>query len=96
MARASCIRRLAIDQPSFSAPTRSATATGTSSKNTWLKSCCPARSRIGETVRPGLFMSTSRKVSPCWRRAPSAVRKMPNIRLARWAPVVQIFVPVMR
>ena len=47
-----------------------------------------------DVVIAAVTMSISRKVRPCCRRSPSAVRTMANIRLARWAPVVQILEPL--
>ncbi|MNW01900.1 hypothetical protein D3C71_1976050 [compost metagenome] len=49
---------------------------------------------IGRTVMPGSAMSISRKLMPCWRLPSLLVRTSANMRLAWWAWVVQIFVPL--
>ena len=81
--RSNSSRYLAIVQPWPSSPIRLATGTRTASKKTWLTSWSPLALRIGRTPMPGVRMSTSRKLMPSWRRAPSVpVRTSANIMSA--------------
>ena len=54
-------------QPSPSPPTSRSLGTKTRSSTISLKSCSPARLRIGRIVTPGAFRSTISCVSPAWR-----------------------------
>ncbi|MGY4414795.1 hypothetical protein ACVWW4_006531 [Bradyrhizobium sp. LB7.1] len=65
-----------------SSPTRFATGTRTSSKNTWLTSWSPPMVRMGRVVMPGAFMSIRTKLMPSCCRGPSLVRTSANMRLA--------------
>ncbi|MCY1443662.1 hypothetical protein D9M71_600880 [compost metagenome] len=87
-------RYLAQVQPSFSLPTRLATGTRTSSKNTSLTSCSPSRVMIGRTLTPGDFMSISRKEMPRCILASGSVRTRQKIQSALWPRVVQVFWPL--
>jgi len=49
--------------------------------------------RIGSTVIPGVAMSSSRKLIPACGLPSLDVRTSANMRLAKWAWVVQIFDP---
>ena len=80
-----------IDQPSPSAPTRFATSTSTSSKNTSAKCAAPLMSRSGRTVMPGLFMGISKYVMPSVLRPGEPVLTNANIQSARSAIDVHTF-----
>ena len=92
--RSNSSRYLATVQPSFSAPSRPALDTRTSSKKTWLTSCSPARVMIGSTLMPGRFMSSRTNVMPSCSLPSTRVRTRQNMRLAWCACVVQILVPL--
>ena len=49
---------------------------------------------IGRTVSPGVSIGVSRKLIPAWGLPSVLVRTSRNIQLAKWAWVVQIFVPL--
>ncbi|MNE96913.1 hypothetical protein D3C80_1951900 [compost metagenome] len=81
-------------QPWFSAPSSDEAGTRTSSKNTWLSSWSPEMLMMGRTVMPGASRSKHRKLMPCWALPLLSVRTRQNMRLARWAWVVQILLPL--
>ena len=91
--RSNSKRYLATVQPLFSSPRRPEAGTRTLSKKTWFTSWSPARVMIGRTLIPGLSISSSRKVIPCCGLPSRWVRTRQNMRLAKWAWVVQIFEP---
>lgn len=84
-------------QPSFSSPTRFATGTRTSSRNTSANSADPARVRSGRTVTPGASMGmASQEIPRCLgvSALTGAVRTSSSHQSATSACEVQIFEPV--
>ena len=67
---------IAIVQPSFSPPIMFDFGMRTSSKKTSLNHATPVISTSGRIVMPGVFMSTSRNVSPLCFGAFGSVRTM--------------------
>ncbi len=65
---------MATRQPSFSSPTRLATGTRTSSKNTSLNSSEPAMVRSGRMSMPGVSMGRISQVMPLCFGASGSVR----------------------
>ena len=83
----------ATAQPSFTLPTTLVTGTRTFSRKTSLNSASPVICRSGRMVRPGLFMSTSRKVMPLCLAAVGSVRTRKKPHAATWAMLVHTFWP---
>ncbi len=81
-------------QPSFSAPTRLATGTRTSSRNTSANSVDPASVRSGRTVTPGASIGMASQEIPRCLGASGSVRTSSSHQSATSACEVQIFEPV--
>lgn len=81
-------------QPSFSAPTRLATGTRTSSRKTSANSVEPASVRSGRTVIPGASMGMASQVMPRCLRAAGSVRTSSSHQSATSACEVQILDPL--
>ena len=86
---------MATRQPSFSRPTRLATGTRASSKNTSENSDVPAMVLMGRISMPGVSMGNITQVMPLCLGASGSVRISSSHQSAIWANVVQIFWPVM-
>ena len=84
---------LATVQPWFSSPTRFSRGTRTLSKNTSQNSLSAAMFRIGRTVMPGVFRSTSRKLMPDCFSTVLSVRTSMNMWVPSAPQVVQVFCP---
>ena len=67
----------------------------TLSKKTSLKPDCPAMFTSGLMVMPGASMGTTKVLSPLCFGVSGSVRAAIQPQLERWAPVVQIFCPLM-
>ena len=88
------MRYLATVQPSPTRPTTLALGTRTSVKKTSFWMCSPDSMRMGFTSTPGVVMSISRKVMPCWGMASRLVRTRQKIQFASWAWVVHSLWPL--
>ena len=84
----------ATRQPSPVAPTRYASGTRTSSRNTSLKSTSPPMCRSGRTSTPGACRSTMKYVSPRRFGTAGSVRARQIAKSERCAHVVQTFWPL--
>ncbi|MNN25955.1 hypothetical protein D3C81_1394480 [compost metagenome] len=78
-------RNLVMLQPCPSAPIRFSTGTRTLSKKVSFRWCASSMLRIGRTVTPGVFMSTSRKLMPACFFTSVSVRTSRKIQSAWWA-----------
>ena len=85
---------IATAQPPLSSPSIRSAGTTTSSKNTSANSCIPLIISSGETVIPGVSMSTKNAVMPRWRESADPVRVSRTHRSAYWARLVQTFWPL--
>ena len=85
---------IATAQPPFSSPSIRSAGTTTSSKNTSANSRSPLIISSGETVMPGVFMSTKKAVMPRWRESAGPVRVRSTQRSEYWARLVQTFCPL--
>ena len=79
--------------PSSSSPSRLATGTATSSKNSSANSVVPAMVRMGRTSMPGVSMDSASQVMPRWRDSSGPVRTSSSQKSATSAWLVQIFEP---
>ena len=85
---------IATAQPPFSSPSMRSAGTATSSKNTSANSCSPLIISIGETVMPGVSMSTRNAVMPRWRESGAPVRVSSTQRSEYCARLVHTFWPL--
>ena len=81
-------------QPSFSSPTRLATGTRTSSRNSSANSVDPAMVRSGRTSMPGVSIGMTNQVMPLCRESSVPVRTSSSQKSATSAWLVQILVPL--